>query len=101
MYNPVQEMSKIPSGSRVIFYGSGNMGKKCLNEYRQNSDYELISFVDKRHSEIGSLDGVPVKSPQTLSSTNFDYVIPTTTKYFNEVVKDLGNMGIPESKIIM
>jgi FlaA1/EpsC-like NDP-sugar epimerase len=100
MYNAVSEMSKIPSGSRVIFYGAGRVGKECAKEYNQGQPFSLLFFVDQRCTEIGSVNGFAVKSPDVLLSSDFDYVLITTESYYTEVLDTIENMGVSCDKVV-
>ena len=91
----------IPADSRIILYGAGEVCRKYLVDLRSKNVCKLLFIVDRRYEDIGSLDGISVKNPQTLLSSEYDHiVIAAVERYHLSIMDDLKTLGVSQNKII-
>lgn len=82
---------------KYIFWGAGDVGKKCYDEfekYRSKTGDELIYFVDNDSSKWGQIYcGVPVLAPFEIMNIDYDYLVISCLKY-DEIFKQIVEMNI-------
>lgn len=89
---------------KVIIWGIGDDYEKIHNQllfeqYKEN--IEIAALVAKREDiYVNKKDGHPIIAKEQLKDYKFDYVIVTSTKFFDEIVKDAVDIGIERKKII-
>ena len=91
---------------RVILYGAGELTKKYLKE--GTNDYEIVAILDRRWSEMGTVCGHKVYSPEDVLKFEFEYVIialddlkPGMDCVIEEVFDFLKDQGVDPDKIIL
>jgi len=83
----------------VFIFGSGNTGKFILHLVEEQ--YTVIGFIDNNHKRWGmTVDGYEVFPPDKLLSSDFDGIVMGAMVGFDEIPKQLAEMGIPKDKII-
>ena len=84
--------------NKVILFGASICGKKYLNHL--STDEKVLCFVDNNIDKHGKyLMGLPIRSPEEISSLEYDQIV-ITSEYYNEILKQLVDMGIPFEKIV-
>ena len=84
--------------TNVYIFGAGEGGRQV--RARLSSAARLKAFLDNDNAKHGgSLDGVPVASPEVLRTADFDYVI-IGSMYVEEIMEQLLQMDVPRHKII-
>lgn len=64
-------------------------------------DFEVIAFADNDITKHGSIiDGKTVISPNEIINLEFDKVI-VASQYYPDIAKQLVNLGVPETKILL
>ena len=85
--------------NRVVFWGAGELSEIAFISL-QETDIELAGIVDPLHAGEKLL-GFRVSAPESLPSMYFDRVVVTAATDTGDVVKQILNMGILRSKIIL
>lgn len=92
---------KIPAYSRVVLYAAGVMGWTYYEQIKENSDYELVGWVDRQYEKYaGHKAGIgPVESIREL---DYDYVVIAIEeeKTALEIIDSLKELGVSEDKIV-
>lgn len=93
---------------KVVVFGAGiyakSIAKKSLNEL---ADYEIVAFIDNDESKQGKFfkinndKSIKIYSVDILKNIEFDRIIITTYTGYNEVTKQLLQLGIDERKIFI
>jgi predicted SAM-dependent methyltransferase len=79
---------------KIVIYGLG----KSFDSYRKwlESNYEVVGYSDKKISNVGGYI-----TPNELINTEFDFIIVTSTKYYEDIKEELvNNYNISENKIV-
>ncbi|HHE64585.1 MAG: hypothetical protein DRH43_00180 [Deltaproteobacteria bacterium] len=91
--NTVSVSEYLKKLQRVILFGAGSAGRFALNFLRKKN-IEVLFFCDNDSKKIGAtLNGVPVKSPDILSSYQ-DVVVLISSDYALEIGQQLKSIGI-------
>lgn len=93
-------LDKIPSDSRIVLYGAGELGKKYKCHLDNKKGLTYVACVDPNYEKC-TTEEFPVLSLEYLSELEYDYVVITIknpTKA-NEVKEKLAEM-IPMEKIL-
>lgn len=84
---------------QVVLYGLGNAGKSILPYLSDR--YEILFWVDGKQSLWGTeYEGIPVRSPESLSEYDGKVIVTTTETYFLEISDYLLKMGFDKSNIV-
>ena len=88
----------IPKNSRIVLYGTGEIGRKICSEIIKINHCQIMLWLDQK------ADGFLVKKPETIANLNADdydiVIIAIQNKIIaNDVKKYLMYCGVPESKI--
>lgn len=83
----------------IIIFGTGEIGKSAIS-YLKN-EYNILFLVDNDCGKWGNyVDGYIIESPKKIK--NYDYnIVVASTKYRNDIVKQLWNMGVNKDKIYL
>ena len=92
---------KIPSGSRVLIYGAGDVGHDYLTQILMTGYCECIGFLDRAYDKCPSAV-VPIFPPEAVADINFDYVVIAmkTAVYVESIRRTLEQYGVPSEKIV-
>ena len=84
---------------RVGIYGAGDLGRLLLAEL-QNSDVEVVFFVDRNAEGLVNINSIPVITLDAISNNkHIDALIVTTMDVFDQICAEL--IGIaPEIAVI-
>jgi SAM-dependent methyltransferase len=88
---------------KLLLYGCGSRGKYLLDSFRKINKVEIIGITDKNTDSKFSLEEENRSlfwSVNEILELDFDYVLITTDKYFEDVFKELTAIGLAEKKII-
>lgn len=94
-------LSGIPSGSRVVLYGAGELGAAYRQQLRSREDLIFTACVDEAWERFAG-DPLQVLSPSRLPELEYDVVVITikNPQKAREVRQDLTTLGIPEEKLL-
>ncbi len=82
----------------VVLYGLGNAGKSMLPYLREN--FDIAFWVDGNQNLWGTLyEGIPIRSPRSVSEHNGRIIVTTTDTYFVEISEFLLRSGFEKDKI--
>lgn len=86
---------------KTIIFSIGAIGRLFYRKYRDNSEYEIIGFIDNNPALKGTFyDKHPIYSVQDLVSLNYDKVLIGGVHY-EAMEKQLKSLDIPSEKIEM
>ena len=72
----------------------------CESENNMSEDYEIVGITSNQNIK-GSIDNIPFIHQNEVLNVNFDYIIVTPNKYFNEINSMAIKMKIDPNKIIL
>lgn len=96
---------------KIVLYGAGMTSKNVIKMLNP-SKCDLIAIVDRNYGmeyvvpdkglwwDVPARWGSVVKSPESLKTLDFDYILMCTDLYLGEIRKNLIEHGISEEKII-
>lgn len=82
---------------RIVVFGTGRFFANRKNELYKIND-NIVAFIDNKISNCESFEGYNVFNPEECKRLKFDKVILMSLEY-NEMRKQLINIGIDETKI--
>ena len=83
---------------QVVLYGLGNAGKSMLPYLREN--FDILFLVDGNEGLWGSeYEGIPIRSPESVSEHNGKIIVTTTDTYFVEISEFLIRLGFTKDEI--
>ena len=88
---------------KTLFYGAGMHTIELLGYLRENdtSFYNnVVAILDDNIQSEDRINDKTVLSTDRLKDLDFDYVIPSTYDYENEVLQKIKERGIKEEKIL-
>ncbi len=87
--------------NKIYIYGLGNIGKMAYDDI-VTEQVEVKSFVDKKYKKyVDGYKGIQVIGIEKLGELDEDtYILVTPEYYFNDILNDLREGGIPLDKII-
>ncbi|OBR63539.1 hypothetical protein A7K91_06180 [Paenibacillus oryzae] len=88
---------------KLLLYGCGSRGMYLLDSFREINNVEIIGITDKNTDSKFSLEEENRSlfwRVNEILELDFDYVLITTDKYFEDVFKELTAIGLAEKKII-
>lgn len=90
---------KIPSHSKILIYGAGEVGKAYVTCLEAQSNIELIGWIDKKVRKRGLYD---IETPLMVKEYLYDYIVIAIEKeeVAKEIKKELLALGVGENKII-
>ena len=84
--------------SKAYIFGAGSVGRTILHSVK--SQYHVIAFLDNDDGKwSGTHEGLPVYSPESVMSTDYDAIVVATLAGVNSAVEQLLNLGVERSKI--
>ena len=92
---------KIPSGSRVLIYGAGDVGHDYLTQLLMTGYCECIGFLDRAYDKCPPAV-VPIFPPEAVRNISFDYVVIAmkTVVYVESIRRTLEQYGVPWEKVV-
>lgn len=97
--------AKIPSGryrsgSKVVIYGAGNLGKAFAYGIEEKSDYEMVLWVDRQYMRFQK-EGILVEDPRKILNTTYDKIVIAVLneRIAKQIRNDLIAIGIEEEYI--
>lgn len=87
--------------ARVILYGAGLRGQAYYKEIIQDTNIELVSWVDKKLAGQ-TVNGYLIDSVESLLSKQYDKILISVKNkdVVDEIKKELVELGVEESKIV-
>lgn len=89
---------------KVIIWGIGDDYEKIYNQLlfeQYKGNIEIVALVARKEDiYVNRKDGYVILVKEQLKEYQYDYVIITSSRFFNEIVKDAVSMGIERKKII-
>lgn len=94
-------LDRLPENARIILYGAGELGEKYWKQMRARPDIKYLFCVDKKYKELSRKD-FPVKSPQKILDSEFDYIVITikNEKKAMEIQERLLKQKVSREKIV-
>ena len=91
----------VRQGSRIVIYGSGQVGQEYLWQVRETRYAEVVCLADARPERYEALN-VVVKPLSELKAMDFDFVIVAihSLRYAQDAIGSLQAIGIPKKKIV-
>lgn len=91
----------LPQKKKVILYGAGKVGVDYQKQMTDCTKIELCGWVDKDYEKYQEKE-LDVKPIEYIKETGYDYILVAVWKQtvFNEIKKELVDMGIAEDSII-
>lgn len=84
---------------KIIIFGSGSGYKRITNGINEN-DVDIVCICDNDKKKINTfIDDKYVISPSDIYKYDYDYIV-IASKYSEQIIKQLKNIGVKESKII-
>jgi len=84
-----QLVESLDNVKKVVIFGCGAGGLAML-ELSKHFEWEVVCFVDNNNALWGSaIEGIPIVSPQTLSSDNYDLVIVASKEGKTDIIAQL------------
>lgn len=94
-------LDKIPTGSRVVLYGGGELGQKYKTHLLNKKELHYVANVDFGYEKFKG-SSLQVQSPELLSEDIYDYVVITIKNpgKAKQVREQLEEIGIDKNKIL-
>ena len=86
---------------KIVVFGVGQAFDNRRYLYEEMYDkLQIVAFIDNSTSRQGTFkDSVPVYSPDTISTLDYDGIVISSNKYFEEMREQLIELGVPEERI--
>ena len=83
---------------KIVLFGIG----KIFEEIKSQIDFHnVVGLIDNEYSKLyQKISGIAVVQPERINEYEYDYVVICNTGYFEEMRKQLIELGIPTSQII-
>jgi FkbM family methyltransferase len=94
---------EIKSGSKIIIYGAGKMGRLHANLVKSLKYCDILFVADRNYLEIKDFPfNISIKPPRDILTADYDYVLIANMDdvISKNILQDLENMGIPKNKIV-
>ena len=100
-YQYLFPFEKIPSKSRVVIYGGGDVGWEYLRQLMITKYADVVGVVDRRADHMERLP-VRIFLPTELEKLEFDYIVLAfrSSTYHHSVLRELKKRGVDEKKIV-
>lgn len=94
-------LDKIPTGSRVILYGGGELGLKYRTHLLNKKELHYVANVDFGYEKFRE-SSLLVQSPELLKEDIYDYVVITIKNpgKAKQIIEQLEEFGIDKGKIL-
>ena len=94
-------LEAIPAGSRIVLYGSGEAGRKYRTQLLAKEIHIYAGCIDFEYERLQD-EVLQIQSPETLSSTEYDYIVITIKNpaKAEEIRKKLEDLGVEPSSIL-
>jgi len=67
---------KIPTNSRVVLYGAGDVGKSYYQQIKNNDNICIVEWVDRNYENFrNNSDTIPITNPDLISPNVCDYIV--------------------------
>lgn len=92
----------IQRGSRLLFYGAGEVGRSYVNELKLTEYAQIVGWADKNYESIREYNGVNVIAPERIREKKFDkLLIAVWDEEMSKSIKvNLAKLGISEEKMV-
>lgn len=88
---------------RIIVFGTGHIWDFCKDNVKDiYKRVQIVAFADNsKEKQGGTIDGVPIISPEEINNLNYEYIMIATDIYRNEIYGQLINqIGVDKNKIL-
>ena len=85
----------VTTASNIAIYGAGQRGRRAFHTLKNVELITITQFVDKQLE--GEYEGVDIKKSV---DAQVDYILLSSVAFKEQILKQLGDWGIPASKII-
>ncbi|MBE6100540.1 MAG: methyltransferase [Selenomonas ruminantium] len=84
---------------KAVIYGSTNTGKRIYDSIKD--EVNVIAYLDEDSEKWGGDNsGIKIYPPEELLNLDYDYIYVGVLTFYEEVMKRLNEMHIPEYKIV-
>ena len=100
-YVKMELQNRLKLNGKIIVYGAGRIGKKCVEAMYDIAQVEMIAVVDKnRAGEM--LNSVRILAPSEIKKLKYDNILIAieNREIAQEVTEELVMMGISDKKVI-
>lgn len=91
-------VSTLPAG-RFVIYGAGTQSEALIAALDVRPDVEIVGFVDRRATVLGSFQGRPVFPPERVSEFTCDGVIVSHLRHERSMIEKLFAVGVRSDQI--
>lgn len=86
------------SRKKIVIYGVGRIAQGYVNAIN-TKQYEIMAYVDSNVEKETFFCGKLIQDKQVLMQHMYDYIVVTSSIYFQEIKSDLLRLGVAEDKI--
>jgi FkbM family methyltransferase len=91
----------VEKGSNIVVYGAGVVAQDLIHQAQLLKYCNIVAVCDKRFDKIGTVRGIQVVAPSSLSALQYDKIVIAAKARFDESIrKDLYDMGVTSSKMV-
>lgn len=94
-------LDKLPGGSKVVLYGTGEAGRKCRKQLLLRDDLQYAGCIDFGYEHVHD-DELGVAAPMALKSLDYDYIVITIKNpaKAEQIRQQLEELGTAPEKIL-
>lgn len=96
----------LSDSKKIAIYGLGEYGVRMLVDWKyaestNKTKWKLEVLIDKKKESVKIDEDIfLIKNPSVLLETEYDLILVSSKKYYNEIKNELLMMGIDEAKIL-
>lgn len=100
-YNYLFPYEKIPSGSKILIYGAGDLGQDYLLQMQITNYCEVVAVADRNYFKYPAMT-VPLIGSDRIYEYDFDYVVIALRMgtAYPEIKRILNSQGIEDDRIV-
>lgn len=94
-------VDEIPDGSRIIFYGAGELGEKYKLHLSSRTDLSLVLWIDFEYKRLQETN-TEIQSPKILENIEYDFIVITikNKEKAQDIRTQLIDLQVPENRIL-
>ncbi len=102
MYKYLFPYSQVPSGSRIVIYGIGEVGMDYYKQMLVTGFCDVVAIIDRKWDEYQNLK-CPVYPHEKLGDISCDYIVLAfkTSIHLREIVNTIKSYGVSDEQIII
>lgn len=95
---------RVPKGASIIIYGAGIIGEDYQQQINETLYCKTLFFIDNNTTTESCVYPLVqeqgVRTPDAIAGLEYDYIVVASSRYRNELYRDLLNRGVAEEKIV-